>query len=142
MNYAIALNELGSEVVHDYIGQEPSGRKFNDLDLDYNSEFNRNYNLCSNKGLYPPASKGLRYELFLIKLINNSYIYSFIATYQSVAAFCNIPVCCSLLQCFGMLQYVATAATYQSVATYNSVARDILRMTLSWAYASFICISS
>ena len=39
LNYAIALNELGSEVVHDYIGQEPSGRKFNDLDLDYNSQF-------------------------------------------------------------------------------------------------------
>lgn len=37
LNYAIALNELGSNVVHKYVGQEPSGRKFNDLDLDYNS---------------------------------------------------------------------------------------------------------
>jgi len=37
LNYAIALNELGADVVHGYIGQEPSGRKFNDLDLDYNS---------------------------------------------------------------------------------------------------------
>ena len=37
LSYAIALNELGSDVVHEYIGQEPSGRKFNDLDLDYNS---------------------------------------------------------------------------------------------------------
>ncbi len=38
LNYAIALNELGSDIVHSYVGQEPSGRKFNDLDLDYNSE--------------------------------------------------------------------------------------------------------
>ena len=38
LNYAIALNELGSETVHDYVGQEPSGRKFNELDLDYNSK--------------------------------------------------------------------------------------------------------
>ena len=37
LNYAIALNELGSNIVHKYVGQEPSGRKFNDLDLDYNS---------------------------------------------------------------------------------------------------------
>ena len=45
LNYAIALNELGSEVVHDYIGQEPSGRKFNDLDLDYNSKKSFNTSL-------------------------------------------------------------------------------------------------
>ena len=38
LNYVIALNELGSETVHEYVGQEPSGRKFNELDLDYNSE--------------------------------------------------------------------------------------------------------
>ena len=38
LNYAIALNELGSETVHKYVGQEPSGRKFNELDLDYNSK--------------------------------------------------------------------------------------------------------
>lgn len=35
--YAIALNELGSETVHQYVGQEPSGRMFNELVLDYNS---------------------------------------------------------------------------------------------------------
>ena len=38
LNYAIALNELGSSVVHKYVGQEPSGGKFNALELDYNSE--------------------------------------------------------------------------------------------------------
>lgn len=38
LTYAIALNELGSEVVHQYVGQEPSGRMFNELILDYNSK--------------------------------------------------------------------------------------------------------
>ena len=38
LNYAIALNEIGSETVHEYVGQEPSGRKHNELDLDYNSK--------------------------------------------------------------------------------------------------------
>lgn len=33
INYAIALNELGSDATHRYVGQEPSGRLFNDLSL-------------------------------------------------------------------------------------------------------------
>lgn len=33
LNYAIALNELGSDLTHEYVGQEPSGRLFNDLSL-------------------------------------------------------------------------------------------------------------
>jgi glutaminase len=37
--YGIALDHLGSELVHQYVGQEPSGRNFNELVLDYNSEF-------------------------------------------------------------------------------------------------------
>jgi len=32
--YAICLKELGSQVVHQYIGQEPSGRDFNEICLD------------------------------------------------------------------------------------------------------------
>ena len=36
--YAIALNELGREVVHKYLGMEPSGRRFNDMELDYNHQ--------------------------------------------------------------------------------------------------------
>lgn len=38
LTYAIALNELGSETVHRYVGQEPSGRMFNELILDYNKQ--------------------------------------------------------------------------------------------------------
>lgn len=38
LTYAIALDQLGQEVVHRYVGQEPSGRNFNELVLDYDSE--------------------------------------------------------------------------------------------------------
>lgn len=37
LTYAIALEILGHETVHQYVGQEPSGRNFNELILDYNS---------------------------------------------------------------------------------------------------------
>ena len=36
--YAVCLNELGSDIVHQYVGQEPSGRMFNELSLDFNSK--------------------------------------------------------------------------------------------------------
>ena len=35
--YAVGLNELGANEVHSYVGQEPSGRMFNELTLDFNS---------------------------------------------------------------------------------------------------------
>ncbi|XP_059484754.1 glutaminase liver isoform, mitochondrial isoform X1 [Neocloeon triangulifer] len=38
LTYAIALDQLGADVVHKYIGQEPSGRNFNELVLDYNKK--------------------------------------------------------------------------------------------------------
>ncbi|KAL1115787.1 hypothetical protein AAG570_006077 [Ranatra chinensis] len=38
LNYGIALDQLGQEVVHQYVGQEPSGRNFNELVLDYNKK--------------------------------------------------------------------------------------------------------
>jgi glutaminase len=38
LTYAIALNELGQDTVHQYVGQEPSGRMFNELVLDHNSK--------------------------------------------------------------------------------------------------------
>lgn len=38
INYAIALSELGADIVHQFIGQEPSGRMFNELVLDYNKK--------------------------------------------------------------------------------------------------------
>lgn len=38
LTYAIALENLGQEVVHQYVGQEPSGRNFNELVLDHNKK--------------------------------------------------------------------------------------------------------
>ncbi|KAJ8980635.1 hypothetical protein NQ317_017931 [Molorchus minor] len=38
LSYAIALDLLGAEVVHRYVGQEPSGRNFNELILDHNKK--------------------------------------------------------------------------------------------------------
>lgn len=35
LTYAIALEMLGADIVHQYVGQEPSGRNFNELVLDY-----------------------------------------------------------------------------------------------------------
>ncbi|XP_049780661.1 glutaminase liver isoform, mitochondrial-like isoform X2 [Schistocerca cancellata] len=38
LTYGIALEQLGANVVHQYVGQEPSGRNFNELVLDYNKK--------------------------------------------------------------------------------------------------------
>uniref|UniRef100_A0A1B6H141 glutaminase n=1 Tax=Cuerna arida TaxID=1464854 RepID=A0A1B6H141_9HEMI len=38
LTYGIALETLGQEVVHQYVGQEPSGRNFNELVLDHNKK--------------------------------------------------------------------------------------------------------
>lgn len=47
ITYAIALNELGADTVHRYVGTEPSGRMFNAIVLDYN---NKPHNPLVNAG--------------------------------------------------------------------------------------------
>ena len=37
LTYAICLNELGQERVHQLQGREPSGRQFNEIALDHHS---------------------------------------------------------------------------------------------------------
>ena len=39
ITYGITLSELTEEEVHKYQGREPSGRKTDDIVLDYNREF-------------------------------------------------------------------------------------------------------
>lgn len=48
LTYAIALEQLGAYLVHQYIGQEPSGRNYNELVLDYNSEYKMRLTLQRN----------------------------------------------------------------------------------------------
>ena len=36
--FALSIDQLGADVVQDYIGREPSGRNFNEIVLDYNGE--------------------------------------------------------------------------------------------------------
>ncbi len=38
ITYSLTLEELGTEIVHKYQGREPSGRMFNEIVLDHNSE--------------------------------------------------------------------------------------------------------
>ena len=52
-SYAIAINELGEDVVHKYVGHEPSGRNFNEICLD--SE-NKPFNPMLNSGAMMIAS--------------------------------------------------------------------------------------
>ncbi|XP_052131728.1 putative glutaminase 2 [Frankliniella occidentalis] len=47
LTYALCLEHLGADVVHRFVGQEPSGRNFNELVLDHN---NRPHNPMVNSG--------------------------------------------------------------------------------------------
>ena len=38
LTYGLVLDELGEDAVHQHVGQEPSGRMFNELVLDHNKK--------------------------------------------------------------------------------------------------------
>ena len=52
ITYGICLNELGERLVHKYEGREHSGRKFNEIALDYQSKISiLKFNICKQKDL-------------------------------------------------------------------------------------------
>jgi len=83
--YATCLNELGPDVVHKYIGHEPSGRNFNEICLDRD---NKPHNPMLNSGammscalmlelMEPKSSLAERYDFLLQsmqKLAGNEFI--------------------------------------------------------------------
>jgi len=73
--YAIALNELGADTVHRYVGTEPSGRMFNAIVLDYN---NKPHNPLVNAGAIVISS--LLYQL-VEPSMSTSEKYDFVKHY-------------------------------------------------------------
>jgi glutaminase len=70
--YAINLNDFGSEHVHKYIGQEPSGRLFNEICLDYNNKphnpmINAGAILCASL-VQPTLSSADRFDYIVNKI--------------------------------------------------------------------------
>lgn len=65
LEYAIAVNELGSELVHRFVGKEPSGFKFNKLSLNEEGEWKLN-TLCL---LDPKRSDTPLWRLFMRVLV-------------------------------------------------------------------------
>ena len=62
--YGINVDKLGQEVVDKYIGQEPSGRDFNEICLDSKSKFLLNYLCCFQTRKYMKID---RFNIFLYR---------------------------------------------------------------------------
>ena len=74
MKYAIAVNDLGTEYVHRYVGKEPSGLRFNKLFL---NEDGKNYIKVAWKKKYL-TSLGNLCSYFLHFLKKSKSIHTFI----------------------------------------------------------------
>lgn len=90
LEYAIAVNDLGSELTHHFVGKEPSGFRFNKLSL---NEDDKPHNPMVNAGaivisslLKPLSNKAERFDYvmeFLKKLAGVEYVGFCNATFQS-----------------------------------------------------------
>ncbi|XP_077578678.1 glutaminase kidney isoform, mitochondrial isoform X1 [Stigmatopora nigra] len=90
LEYAIAIHELGGEHVHQYVGKEPSGFRFNNLSL---NEEDRPHNPMVNAGaivisslLKPNSNKAERFDYvmeFLKRTAGAEYVGFSNATFQS-----------------------------------------------------------
>ncbi|XP_056128759.1 glutaminase kidney isoform, mitochondrial-like [Lampris incognitus] len=90
LEYAIAVHELGTEQVHQFVGKEPSGLKFNKLSL---NEDDKPHNPMVNAGaivisslIKPVSNKAERFDHvmeFLISMAGREYVGFSNATFQS-----------------------------------------------------------
>ncbi|XP_032404316.1 glutaminase 2b isoform X2 [Xiphophorus hellerii] len=90
LQYAIAVHESGTEKVHNYVGMEPSGHKFNVLSLD---EEDKPHNPMVNAGailisslIKPLSNKAEKFDYvmeFVKKMAGQEYVGFSNATFQS-----------------------------------------------------------
>ncbi|XP_069826559.1 glutaminase liver isoform, mitochondrial isoform X2 [Dendropsophus ebraccatus] len=90
LKYAIAVNDLGSGYVHQYVGKEPSGLRFNKLSLNHQG---RPHNPMVNAGaivscslIKQGANKAEKFDYimqFLKRMAGNEFIGFSNATFQS-----------------------------------------------------------
>ncbi|XP_036435137.1 glutaminase liver isoform, mitochondrial [Colossoma macropomum] len=90
LEYALAINELGSEHVHKYVGKEPSGLKFNKLSL---NEDDKPHNPMMNAGaivisslLKPGSKKAEKFDYmmdYVKRMAGGEYVGFSNATFQS-----------------------------------------------------------
>ncbi|XP_047463791.1 glutaminase liver isoform, mitochondrial-like [Mugil cephalus] len=90
LEYAIAVHELDSEQVHQFVGKEPSGLKFNKLSL---NEEDKPHNPMVNAGaivisslIKPHSNKAERFDFvmdFLKSMAGSEYVGFSNATFQS-----------------------------------------------------------
>ncbi|KAM4563086.1 glutaminase liver isoform, mitochondrial isoform 1-T1 [Odontesthes bonariensis] len=90
LEYAIAVHELGSDHVHQFVGKEPSGFKFNKLSL---NEEDKPHNPMVNAGaivisslIKPHSNKAARFDHvmdFLNSMAGTEYVGFSNATFQS-----------------------------------------------------------
>uniref|UniRef100_A0A4W3J0B9 glutaminase n=1 Tax=Callorhinchus milii TaxID=7868 RepID=A0A4W3J0B9_CALMI len=79
LKYAIAINDLGTEYVHQYVGKEPSGLRFNKLFL---NEEDKPHNPMVNAGAIVVTSL-IKVMQFLNQMAGNEYVGFNNATFQS-----------------------------------------------------------
>ncbi|XP_051865553.1 glutaminase kidney isoform, mitochondrial-like isoform X2 [Pristis pectinata] len=90
LEYAIAVNEFSTDYVHQYVGKEPSGLRFNKVFL---NEEDKPHNPMVNAGaivitslIKPGANKAEKFDCvmhFLNKMAGNEYVGFSNATFQS-----------------------------------------------------------
>ena len=76
ITYGICLNELGERLVHKYEGREHSGRKFNEIALDYQSKISiLKFNICEQKGFIEIQNSSEWTRKFSYRQFSSAYLF-------------------------------------------------------------------